>query len=254
LKDQLTLLLKLQELDLETDQVREARREIDLKLGEFVQVLDSLRSDLDEQREELEATEDLYAEKLHEQAEMDDRLKKSKLRLSKVTNTKEYAAIELEIENSKRQLTQLDEELAQLKEAIEASREAIAGKQARIDGLTEQVALEEQEAESHVRDLEQRLVSLKKNREQLQNEVTKSLSRRYDFIRSRRNGMAVVAARNGCCQGCFMQLPPQLYIEVQRSQALKVCPSCQRILYWEEHVSRGATKAEAEPDEVVSAR
>lgn len=236
MKEQLRLLLKLQELDLEGDQVREARDAVDRKLNEFNQVLDSLRTDLDEQREELEATEDLYGEKLREHTEVEERLKKSKGRLSKVSNTKEYAAIELEIENAKRQSGQLEEELSQLREAIEATREAIALKEAKIEELNEQISLEDKDARAKVTELEGRLVDLKASREELQGEVTKSLSRRYDFIRSRRNGTAIVPARNGCCQGCFMQLPPQLYIEVQRGKALKTCPSCQRILYWGEHV------------------
>ncbi|MDA8136352.1 MAG: C4-type zinc ribbon domain-containing protein [Desulfobacteraceae bacterium] len=31
--------------------------------------------------------------------------------------------------------------------------------------------------------------------------------------------------------GCFMNIPPQLYIEVQRGKSLISCPQCSRILY-----------------------
>ena len=36
------------------------------------------------------------------------------------------------------------------------------------------------------------------------------------------------------CQGCYMTLPPQQVIEVRRSDKLNLCPTCQRILYFQE--------------------
>ena len=31
-----------------------------------------------------------------------------------------------------------------------------------------------------------------------------------------------------------MNIPPQLYNELQRSEQILCCPNCNRILYWEE--------------------
>ncbi len=60
------------------------------------------------------------------------------------------------------------------------------------------------------------------------------LLRRYEMIKGRRNGIAVVSARNSICSGCNMNLPPQLYNELQRSEELICCPNCNRIIYWDE--------------------
>ena len=57
--------------------------------------------------------------------------------------------------------------------------------------------------------------------------------KRYGNIRMRR-GLAVVSVRNGTCQGCNMNIPPQLYNVLQRGQTVETCPSCHRIIYWEE--------------------
>jgi hypothetical protein len=46
--------------------------------------------------------------------------------------------------------------------------------------------------------------------------------------------LAVVSVRNGTCQGCNMNIPPQLYNVLQRGQTIETCPSCHRIIYWEE--------------------
>ena len=57
--------------------------------------------------------------------------------------------------------------------------------------------------------------------------------RRYEMIKVRRNGVAVVSARSAICSGCNMNLPPQLFNELQRSDELIYCPNCNRIIYWE---------------------
>jgi predicted nucleic acid-binding Zn-ribbon protein len=51
---------------------------------------------------------------------------------------------------------------------------------------------------------------------------------------SRRGGTAVVNVKNGVCLGCFMNIPPQLFIEVTKNNRLILCPSCNRIFYFTE--------------------
>ncbi len=56
---------------------------------------------------------------------------------------------------------------------------------------------------------------------------------RYEVIFGRRGGLAVVAVKSGTCQGCRMRIPPQLFNQIQRYEAIHFCPNCQRILYHE---------------------
>jgi predicted nucleic acid-binding Zn-ribbon protein len=58
--------------------------------------------------------------------------------------------------------------------------------------------------------------------------------KRYDILRDKRNGSAVVQTINGVCQGCFMTVPPQQFNEIRKGDKLNFCPTCQRILYFEE--------------------
>jgi predicted nucleic acid-binding Zn-ribbon protein len=44
-------------------------------------------------------------------------------------------------------------------------------------------------------------------------------------------GQAVARISNETCMGCFMNVPPQLCIEVQRGKQMISCPQCSRILY-----------------------
>ena len=47
------------------------------------------------------------------------------------------------------------------------------------------------------------------------------------------DGKALAPARNSICMGCHMNIPPQTYNELQRFDSLKLCPFCNRILYWD---------------------
>jgi len=40
--------------------------------------------------------------------------------------------------------------------------------------------------------------------------------------------------KNGTCLGCFMNIPPQLFIEVMKNSRLITCPSCNRIFFYNE--------------------
>ena len=50
--------------------------------------------------------------------------------------------------------------------------------------------------------------------------------------------MAIVDVKMQVCQGCNMNIPPQMYNELQRGISLKYCPSCERIIYWQDENER----------------
>ena len=56
----------------------------------------------------------------------------------------------------------------------------------------------------------------------------------YEKVRGRRRGVAVVKIDNaGTCDGCQMQIRPQLMLEVRQLETIVQCPQCQRILVLE---------------------
>ena len=60
-------------------------------------------------------------------------------------------------------------------------------------------------------------------REAANSPVDPDVLKRYGTIRMRR-GLAVVSVRNGTCTGCNMNLPPQLFNQLQRGTSLRGCP------------------------------
>lgn len=56
---------------------------------------------------------------------------------------------------------------------------------------------------------------------------------RYEFVQ-KRYAQAVVAVKNGVCEGCRIRVAPQRVLELRRSEQLYQCTNCARIVYLDE--------------------
>ena len=44
--------------------------------------------------------------------------------------------------------------------------------------------------------------------------------------------MALAEARGEACSGCYMSIPPQVFVNVKKNENIITCPNCGRILYY----------------------
>lgn len=68
----------------------------------------------------------------------------------------------------------------------------------------------------------------------LQRDVPDELLVRYERIKKRNKGVGVTSVWKAVCNGCHMNIPPQLYNELQKSDDLLSCPNCNRIMYFQD--------------------
>ncbi len=228
------LLIELQTIDLELDDITQQKDEIQSRLDENKAVLDRLVGELSKQKEELDEIRTMRNQKRDELGEVQDSLKDRKKRLLNVGSQKEYNAVEKEIEALQKSAEQTEEELLQLAEVLESNEGQISQKEKMTKELGDGIAQEEAAAADKLGEFDAKIKKLTKRTDQARSEVSKRVLHTYDFIRSKRPGLALVAARGGHCTGCFMALPPQLYIQVQRGETLERCENCQRLLYFDE--------------------
>ena len=95
------------------------------------------------------------------------------------------------------------------------------------------VAKEEAITNGKMDDLRGKIAGEKNGRDTSAGRVDPNVLKKYSAIRMRR-GLAVVPVVKGTCQGCHMKIPPQLFIMLQRGTAIETCPTCARIIYWDE--------------------
>ncbi len=154
-----------------------------------------------------------------------------RMRMNRIKNVKELQALQREIDQMRENNGVLEEELIKIMQDIDAIKLQIQAKETEMAALQEQWQKQQQELESQINGIDQAVSEAANRRQSIASQVTGDLISRYELIFSRRGGTAVVEVAGGICQGCFMNIPPQLSNEIVRNDKVHLCPSCQRILY-----------------------
>ncbi len=78
--------------------------------------------------------------------------------------------------------------------------------------------------------LMQELAGLKERRPQIFESLPPEILKKYDAVK-KRFGNPLAGVKKGVCQGCDMNIPPQIYNEMLRANDLRNCPNCHRLIY-----------------------
>ena len=167
-----------------------------------------------------------------EVAEMEDGIKKSRQRLMEIKSNIEYKAMIKEIAFKEDQRDQKETRLLNLLEQMETRSRTWTEEEKDLAQEGEALERDRGQTAIELKALKQKLAGLDKQREILLRDLPAGLLKKYEFIRQRRNGSAITEARQGVCQGCYMNILPQQVIDLQKGEEIIQCPHCQRIIYW----------------------
>lgn len=228
---QIETLALLQTVDRE---IREQKGRKQNLLGE----LDSKEKAIQVKKREIEALVASANEKEKLRAEKDrvlqDEGKKAvekRMRMNRIKNVKELQAVQREIDSMRQANGELEEELIRIMQEIDGLKAQIQDKEAEIASLQQDWNQKQKELSEQIHGIDEAVTAAATRRQKIASQVGRDLISRYELIFSRRGGMAVVEVHAGICQGCFMNIPPQLWNEIIRNDKLHLCPSCQRILF-----------------------
>ena len=233
MRDQLRRLEELQEHDARIQELENSLKGIPLKLAATQSDLARVEGMLNTERQALNETERYYAEQKGLLTDDEQQVAGAKHKLTQAKNSKEYMAAQREIEQRRERLVAREAEIAKLVEAVEAKKKLLADRAADVQALRDSIEKDGEAARARMTEIEGKIAALRAERDKLAAGVKPEVLKRYGTIRMRR-GLAVVSVRNGTCQGCNMNIPPQLYNVLQRGQTIETCPSCHRIIYWED--------------------
>ena len=155
------------------------------------------------------------------------------MRITRIRNDKELGLAKREVDLLKEEITALEAELQQVYEQVEAGTTGLAALEGELKSLAEAREAEAVALTETIARLGDDIERDRTRRQVLMATVDAALRQRYEMILSRRGGLAVVAVRDGTCQGCRIRIPPQLYNQIQRNDQVILCPSCQRMLHWQ---------------------
>ena len=233
MRDQLKRLEELQTHDAKIQELENSLKAIPLKLAATQNDLARVEGLLGTERQALSEAEKYYGEQKSLLTDDEVQVAGAKHKLAQAKNSKEYMAAQKEIEQRREGVTSREGEITKLVGAVDAKKKLLSDRSSDVEALKASIAKDAEAAQARMGEIEAQIAALRVERDQLASEVKPDVLKRYATIRIRR-GLAVVSVRNGTCQGCNMNIPPQLYNVLQRGQTIETCPSCRRIIYWED--------------------
>lgn len=163
-----------------------------------------------------------------------ERIQRDEKRVAGIKNERELNALNKEMISASKSRRQYEEEknklsakLDEKKAALSVTDAALNEKDALISRLHSEIASKKPSWEAIIA----QDIALKEIEKSL---LSPQIYKKYETIRSKRGGIGLAKVVNETCHGCFMHIPPQVFIILKRGvNELMNCPHCHRILYVE---------------------
>jgi predicted nucleic acid-binding Zn-ribbon protein len=234
LKEQILLLIKLQDIDSEIKRLTARKGALPEEKERLEEEREHFEKGIEEDKEQRDTLNQAHSDKEKELRGNIESAKKTKNRLLEVKTNKEYEAMLKEIENINKKNSSIEDEIINLLEEVEKAGTNLKEREAErveyIKSNERDITRIDEEMDSIDSLLKKMLAEDATCREIIKPDLLK----RYDVIKEKRNGQAVVPVWKEVCGGCHMNIPPQLYIELQKYEKVMLCPNCNRIIYWED--------------------
>lgn len=232
MKEQILLLIELQKSDLEMEMTKIKNEELPATIVKLDAEFQGFKGKVEAEREKLEELNRTHREKEESLKRGIENLQKTKSRLLEVKTNKEYHAMLKEIEIVEEKNSKVEDEIIYILDEIDNVREGLKIREEDLNAYRLKYEKERNKIEGEINSVDSELLVCQKKINDVRGEIDVNLLKKYEVIKERRNGLAVVSVWNGTCKGCHMNIPPQMYNELQRSEDLMLCPNCNRILYW----------------------
>jgi len=211
-------------------------------IKEVPQKIKGLEKQVNESKEAFEEVKQRVREDHNKELAIDRKLQETnmsvrrhKKQLVTVKTNKEYAALLKEISTEEANIKRLEDEIITLLDEVEGIEEKEREEERELSKMQERYQKDKKALEEKKEIFEREIEEKKIEREKIAGEIERNLLKRYERIRSCRDGIAVVQIQGENCGGCFSTIPPQVINEAKKGDRILTCESCGRILiYWEE--------------------
>ncbi|MEW6162791.1 MAG: C4-type zinc ribbon domain-containing protein [Nitrospirota bacterium] len=228
----LKLLISLQEFDSLILEKQLIINGVPSKTSEAEVLLEKAQAVLDKMKQRHESLEKKKRGKERELDDINEKIIKLKARTAEIKTNKEYQAHLKEIESAEKERHALEDEILIVMEEIDASSKEMRLEEARLK--SEKVTLEvfREKLKREVLGAEKELLTIREERTKIVDVIDREIYSLYMSLIESGNGIAVAEAKEAVCQGCNMNIPPQLFVEIKSNEEILQCPQCHRILYY----------------------
>jgi len=233
LREQLKLLWELQKIDLELKGIKEEKDRYPKEIKKLDEKQKIEKERIQKEREKIESLEKTRRQKEGHLNTEQEKIKRAEGRMSEVKTNKEYQALLSEIDTIKEANSRIEEEILQVMDAIDELKKDLSKREKEMGSTLENIEGERKKLQEKTAQGEKAWSERVERRELLSKQIESKMVKLYNTLKEKRQGVGVVSVKNETCQGCFLNVPPQMFIEVQKNNALVRCPHCNRILYWD---------------------
>lgn len=227
----LEAIYNLQLIDSRLDAIVKVRGALPEEVQDLEDEIAGYETRLDKFKTDIESFEDEIKRFKENIKESEKLIKKYQDQQMNVRNNREYDAItkelelqDLEIQVSKKKISEAGMKIDQKKVDLEELNDLMKDRQKDLD-------LKKNELDTIVSESESEEGKLQADRDKAMKKVDDRLVKSYTKIRANaKNGLGVVMVKRGACGGCFNTVPPQRQADIREKKKLIVCEHCGRIL------------------------
>ena len=238
-KKQIDTLVKVQQIEIEAGELKAYLKKVPARISSLEQQLEEFIRGVEDDEAAIEDFNKQYRV-LEGDVQLNlSKIQKSQEKLRSVKTNKEYQSSLKEIDDIKSINSKLEDEMLELLEKIETAEKAIKERKQHYTEIVDESKREKQSIERDAEQREENLVELESKHVAIAAELNAGLLKIFSQVKAKQGDLvAIVAVQDAVCQGCNMNIPPQVYNELQRCDSLRYCPSCFRIIYWQDQDER----------------
>jgi predicted nucleic acid-binding Zn-ribbon protein len=231
--EQIKVLIGMQEIMARARSVEAEKRKVPLEVADLKALFEEREAKFLSSQQEFEQLKKARREKEREIEDEREKVERAKAKLMSIKTNKEYYAMLKEIEGTKRANTAREDELLAILASFEETEKRMAELKADLEEVSGRYRERMVDVEAKMAGFDKDISILAARKAEVARGIEAGLARRFEMIFDRRDGLAIVPARNQSCTGCHMNLSPQLFNLLQRDDRIHTCPNCNRILYYE---------------------
>ena len=233
LRDQLKRLEELQRYDAQIQELTNALKAIPAKLEASQTDFARVESLLNSERSQLSESQRYYSEQKGQLQTEESSASGAKNKLSMAKNSKEYVAAQREIEQTRESVQNREQEIAKLIEAVQVKEKLLSERAAELEVLRKSI---DKDRRGRPQEDGRAGRTDRGHQGRAATRLPQASARTCSSATAQSAcvvGWPSPTVRNGTCQGCNMNVPPQLFNVLQRGTTIETCPYCHRIVYWE---------------------
>ena len=160
------------------------------------------------------------------------KISKLKTQMMDAKTNDQYRAFQHEIDFCTSEIGKHEERILVLMTESEPLDKAVKAAEVSLAAEKKQVEAEKARARERSTADKAEIEGLMAERSGIVKEMTPRIASEYERIRKGRLGVAIAEVVQGRCSKCNIQLRPQFLQDVKRGDAVLVCESCKRMLFW----------------------